>query len=214
MSEMTSVICRHCDMTSLVPVLPKGYVAKCSRCRSVIYQKSPYSFNGILALCITSLIIIYPAFTYPLFSMYMLGITENTSLISGMLMLLNSDPIVAFVVLFCGVVAPLFLLLTITFSTGCLVYNYHPNYLPKIFKITRQLTHWSMLDVYLLSLLVSIAKLMHYADLRLDLGFYFFVSLLLINVATLSAYSNRAYWEKFLQAENCEDAISGRGDAR
>jgi len=200
---MATIICRHCDMTSLVPVLQKGHVAKCSRCRSVIYQKSQYSFHSILALCLTSLIIIYPAFTYPLFSMLMLGITEHTSLISGMLMLLlGTDPLVGGVVLFCGVIAPLFLLLTITFSTVCLIYGYLPSYLPKVFKITGKLTHWSMLDVYLLSLMVSIAKLMHYADLHLDVGFYFFVSLILINVAILSAYSNSHYWNKYLQAKN------------
>lgn len=187
-------------MTSTIQVLPQGHVAKCSRCNSTIYKNSSFSPASILALCLTSLIICYPAFTQPLISMHLLSITEGTSLVHGALMMLENNPIVSVVVLFCGMIAPTTLLVLIAFSSACLTFNYFPKELPKIFYLTRFLMHWSMLDVYMLSLLVSISKLMHYADLYIGLGFYFFVALLLINMTILVNYSNRQYWEAYQNA--------------
>lgn len=195
--EMKIIICRHCDMASDVPPVSKGYVAKCSRCNSVIYKNSTLAPSAILALCITALIFCIPAFTQPLISMLLLSITEGTSLVHGAIMMLESDPLVACIVLFCGAFAPTTLILCIAYSSFCLTFNYLPKNLPKIFRLTRFLTHWSMLDVYLLSLFVSIAKLMTYADLYIGLGFYFFIALLFINMTILTNYSNRHYWELY-----------------
>lgn len=199
---MKTIICHHCDMTSEIPPFPKGHVAKCSRCNSVIYKGGSFPPSSILALCLASLIICYPAFTQPLISMHLLSITEGTALVHGAAMMFENTPIVSAVVFFCGMIAPTFLLILIAFSSACLTFNYFPKELPKVFYLTRMMMHWSMLDVYMLSLFVSISKLMHYADLYIGLGFYFFVSLLLINMTVLANYSHRQYWEAY------QDAIS------
>ncbi|WP_157600979.1 paraquat-inducible protein A [Psychromonas ossibalaenae] len=195
---MKTIICHHCDMVSKVPKLKAGYAAKCIRCGRVIAKNSLCDPSGILALCIAALILLIPAFYFPLISIHLLGITEGANLLQGALMMTSNAPIVSFVVLFCAVIAPTLLILTITFSSACLTFNYHPPYLPKILKITRILIHWSMLEVYMVSLMVAIFKLMTYADLYLGAGFYFFGALLMLNMTILSNYNNHDYWERYI----------------
>ena len=194
---MKTIICHHCDMTSEIPSVEEGYVAKCSRCNSTIYKNSSMTPSAIFALSLAALIICIPAFTQPLISMHLLSITEGTSLVHGPTMMLENDPLVATIVLFCGMLAPILLLISILYSSACLTFEYYPKDLPKVFKVTKFLMHWSMLDVYLLSLFVSMSKLMSYADLYIGMGFYFFVALLLIDMTIVANYSNRNYWERY-----------------
>ncbi len=174
-----------------------GHVAKCIRCDRVIYKNSWCNPAGLFALCLTALMMTIPAFNLPLFSIHLLGITEETNLLQGAMMMIDSAPLVSFVVILCAAIAPTLLILSIAISSGYLAINYKSTYLPKLFKITRLLIHWSMLEVYMVSLMVAIFKLMNYADLYLGLGFYFFVGLLLLNMTIISNYSNHKYWEKY-----------------
>lgn len=194
---MKVIICQHCDMTSKIPTLRAGQMAKCIRCESVIYKNARSSPSGLLALCLTALIITIPAFKLPLFSLHLLGITEATNLLQGAFMMIDIAPIVSFIVFFCAVIAPTLLTFSIAISSACLTFNVKASFLPRLFKITQWLIHWSMLEVYLISLIVAIFKLMNYADLYIGLGFYFFVALLLLNMTIISSYSNHQYWEKY-----------------
>lgn len=184
-------------MTSTVPVLKTGHAAKCIRCDRVIYRNSWCDPAAFLSLCLTALIFTVPAFNLPLITIHLLGITEETNLIQGALMMINIAPIVSFVVIFCAVIAPTLLILSIAVSSAYLTFKIKAPFLPKIFKITRLLVHWSMLEVYMVSLMVAMFKLKNYSDLHLGAGFYFFVALLIINMTIIANYSNHQYWERY-----------------
>ena len=195
---MKKIICLHCDMVSLVPEIPIGYVAKCTRCNHTIEKQNNANPAVILALSITALTLLIPAFYFPLISIHLLGITEETNLLQGAFLMVNQAPIVAFIVLFCAVIAPTLMLICIAFSSVCLTFNYSPPYLPKILKLTSTLINWSMLEVYMVSLIVSIFKLNNDAVLFFDIGLYFFITLLVINLLVINQYSNHNYWEQYL----------------
>ncbi len=182
-------------MVSQVPEIAAKEVAKCPRCERVIYKNSSLAPAKMLALGLTALILLVPAFYFPLISIHLLGITEGTNLLQGALMMIDNAPVVAFVVLFCAVIAPTLLISCITFSSACLTFAYRPAFLPKVLKLTYLLKHWAMLEVYMVSLMVSMFKLMNDADLYFASGLYFFTALLIINMTIISNYSNHTYWK-------------------
>lgn len=184
-------------MVSQVDNIATGYVAKCSCCQRALYKNGHCDPSGLLALCLTALIISIPAFTFPLISIHLLGITEDANLLQGALMMIKNAPLVAFVVIFCAVIAPTLLVASIALSSACLTFNCRPSFLPFVFKITSTLKHWSMLEVYMISLMVAIFKLMNYADLYIGIGFYFFIALLLLNLTIISNYNDHKYWEQY-----------------
>ena len=192
---MQTIICSHCDLVSQKPTLAAGYVAKCPRCARILYKNKAVNANKLFALSITALLICIPAFSSPLISIHLLGITEEANLLQGAIMMIDIAPIVSFVVLFCAVVAPVLLTLCITFSSGCVVFNKRPSLLNPVLKLTSILFHWSMLEVYLVSFMVAVFKLISYADVYFNSGLYFFVALLILNMSMLCEYSNTKYWE-------------------
>lgn len=184
-------------MTSEVLKLDPGHVARCIRCQGIIDKNSACDPAGMLALCLTALMITVPAFDFPLISLHLLSITEDINLLQGALMMIDIAPIVSFVVLLCAVIAPTLLIISIAISSFCLTFKYKARFLPKLFKITQALIHWSMLEVYMVSLMVAMLKLMNDADLYIGLGFYFFVVLLLLNITIISHYHNYQYWKRY-----------------
>lgn len=192
---MNTIICRHCDMVSELPDVKMGYVAKCPRCHRTFYKTCIIKPSKMFALAITALMVSIPAFTFPLISIHLLGITEGTNLLQGAMMMIDIAPLVSFVVLFCAVICPILLTFCMAYSSTCMMLNIRPAVLAYVLKLTSALVHWSMLEVYLISLFVAIFKLMNYADLYFGSGLYFFIALLIINMTMISEYNNKKYWE-------------------
>ncbi|MEH6453935.1 MAG: paraquat-inducible protein A [Psychromonas sp.] len=195
---MKTIVCRHCDMVSQVPSVPPNHFAKCSRCEHPIYKNALCSPPSLLALCISALFVSIPAFYFPLISVHLLGITEDANLLQGALLMADIAPLVTAVVLFCAVIAPTLLVLSITISSACITFNYRPAFLAKNLKFTHILTEWSMLEVYMVSLMVAVFKLMTYSSLYFGSGFWFFIALLVLNMSIISNYSNHVFWEHYL----------------
>lgn len=181
-------------MVSQQPCIAEGYVAKCPRCQRVIYKAATIKADRMFALAMSALMMSIPAFSFPLISIHLLGITESTNLLQGAMMMTNIAPVVSFVVLLCAVIAPTLLTLCMAFSSACILFQQRPTLLIYVLKLTRVLIHWSMLEVYLVSLLVATFKLMNYADLYFGSGIFFFVTLLILNMFMISDYSNTQYW--------------------
>lgn len=197
---METIICSHCDMVSIRPTLAPGFVAKCARCHRAFFKTNTLKANKMFALAITALIMIIPAFTFPLISIHLLGITEATNLLQGALMMINNAPVVTFVILFCAVLVPTLLTICIAFSSACVMLSKRPIALNYVLKLTTVLINWSMLEVYLVSLAVATAKLLNYADLYFGSGLCFFIVLLILNTTMISEYSNTKHW-KYLHNE-------------
>jgi len=195
-----TIICNHCDLVSERPTLKTGYVAKCPRCKRAFFKTDTMQANKMFALALTALIMTIPAFTFPLISVHLLGITEDANLLQGALMMIERSPVVTFVILFCAVVVPTLLTLCIAFSSACIMQGKRPPLLAYVLKLTSSLIHWSMLDVYLISLLVSAIKLTSDADVYFSIGSCFFVVLLIVNITLISEYSRTKYW-KYLRNE-------------
>ncbi len=188
-------------MVSNVPAMPVNYVAKCPCCKRKLYKNIKCQPSTLLALSISALLIMIPAFYFPLISVHLLGITENTNLLQGALMMLDNAPVVAFAVLFCAVIAPSLLITSIAFTSACLTFNYYPGIIPKILHLTHALRHWSMLEVYMISLMVAVFKLISYADLYFGYGFFFLIALLLLDMTIISNYSHHNYWERYINGK-------------
>jgi len=192
---MNTIICRHCDLVSERPALTKGYVAKCPRCQHTLYKAKTANAKKILALAITALLLAIPAFSFSLVSVHLLGVTEQTNLLQGALLLVDFAPIVALVVIFCAVVAPVLLTVCMCFNSACVVLNRRPRLLNPSLKLTSLLIHWSMLEVYIVSFMVALFKLNSYADIYYDNGLLFLVALLIINMSMICEYSNAYFWD-------------------
>lgn len=197
------IACKHCDLLITKSTLLPGQKAHCPRCGSRLYFVSRCSPSAILALCLTALILLVPANVYPLLSLTMVGMTDSVSLISAVEKVYQEgDRFIALLIFLCVTLAPALMLMALAGASFCYRFNVLTNLLKPLLKAVDFMTHWSMLEVYLVSFLVALVKLVDLGDVHLGLGLACFVALMLVNSIILSVYDAETYWSKVKVGEN------------
>ncbi|MFO6423467.1 paraquat-inducible protein A [Motilimonas sp. KMU-193] len=193
--------CSHCDLliAPYQPPSPKDikHSAKCPRCGSHLYHKAQCQPATILALSLTALILLIPANTYPLLSMTLIGTTEKVSLIQATLKLyIEGNIFIALLIFLCSSLAPAMMLISLCFASYLSIFHAQSPKLKQFLKWIDHLSHWSMLEVYLVSFLVALIKLVDIADIELGIGLLCFSLLMVTNSLILTLFDPSDYWDK------------------
>jgi len=99
--------CHECDLLLAGHEVEKGRKAVCPRCGAVLFENKPDTINRTLALTIAGLFLFLPANLLPILSLNIMGHASYNTMVGAVSALaLNEHFLVAFLVLFCSVVAP------------------------------------------------------------------------------------------------------------
>lgn len=193
----TLIACHDCDLLHRVKELPEKTKARCSRCGAVLYVHSPETIDRTLACAITGLVLMVIANIYPFLSLESQGTVLDTSLITGTIILARQSMAgLAILVLFTSMIIPCVLL-------GALVYVLWPmkqgRRLPAsrpVFRLALTLRPWSMTEVFLLGILVSVVKLAKMAAIIPGTALFAFLALVFVLAAVNVFLDPRTIWEK------------------
>ncbi|MDW6003929.1 paraquat-inducible protein A [Vibrio mangrovi] len=200
--------CHGCELPVITPPVQRGKNAYCPRCGTQLYRGGQPSFSGNLALALTCLILFIPAYGFDFLSIHLLGSELKASVFLGVFSLFQSGfPIVAGLVLFCGVIAPFAMCSSVVLAHTALYYRHH-RLLILALKLMERLRIWSMIDVFLVSVVVACFKLRDYADIFVSPALYGFILLQILSVILMGRISVRRYWEKW-QSESTYDEANG-----
>ena len=188
--------CHGCDLLVEEGNIPLRSKAICPRCGSFLYEPKENTVNNALALVITGLLLLWPAISLPMMEMTILGDTAFNTLLNAVFKIFQAGyPWVAFVVLFTSILAPfakLSVLLTVLLH---IKFNRYTELLPLLFRYYVKLDTWEMLDVYMISMLVSVIKLFDIATIHAGMGLYCYVGLLLISILVTVKLDKKQIWE-------------------
>lgn len=193
---MKPIACIHCDLLLNTTALKSGERAVCPRCQQMLYLDDK-SLVSSIALLITALIIYIPAITLPFLSIETGGQQHAMSLVSSISTIAHGKAILlAAVVLFLVLLLPLLKLLGLL--AICLPLS--QGKVPSLTRIaTRHLLHltpWSMLEVYLIAVLISLVKLTSYATISFLSGFYIFVLLIILDAVISMRLPKQRLWQR------------------
>jgi paraquat-inducible protein A len=192
--------CPECDLL-LNPAQPEpGDKAHCPRCRFLIFKPHKHSIERTLALSIAGLILFFPANLLPMIGAKLLGNSLEENLWSGILALFEEDLwMVALLVLLSSVLLP-FINMSLAFMISLHLFIKKPNkHLKFWMRWYQHLNEWAMLEVYALGIIVAWVKLSGDADLKLGLGLYAFIGLLIINTMLTNELDYYSFWQRIGQ---------------
>ena len=135
---------------------------QCSRCHGFYYQRKRNSLQYTLAWNIAALLAFIPANLYPIMIVYQLGIGDEATILSGIGEFIDHGlyPI-AIIIFTASIIVPLIKII----GLFVLVYKVHtgirlkPDKHSKIYHILELLGPWSMLDVFVVALMVTVVEL-------------------------------------------------------
>ena len=201
------VACPICDTLQTSPRLRQGHGAYCICCGELLYRNRPHSLVRATSYSLGALIFMGVAHTLPFLTMGSGGLSNRLTLIEAAVVLMREQNVlVGCGVFFFTVLAPLILLGGLLYVAGPLLRG---RVLPGAVVITRtsqRLEPWSMQEVFLLGLIVSLLKLAHLADLQLGFGLWALAGAVLCTAAALASIDRRELWDRLEIAERLHEA--------
>jgi paraquat-inducible protein A len=192
------IACHECDLIHRVKPLPKKGIANCTRCGSVLYRHKPNSLERTLALSVAGLVLFVLANWFPFLALKMESQIHETNLITGIKVLYTQDMQgLAAVVLLTTILAPLAQLLGMLYLLMPLRHNRVPFKFAPIFRFVRWLQPWSMMEVFMLGILVSVVKLAKMAQIVPGIAIFSFFALIVVLAAATVSLDPHEIWHRW-----------------
>ena len=150
-----------------------------------------------LALAFASFILFVVANSFPFLSFDMKGLTTQTTLLTGVVDLWQAgkEEIAALVFLTIGL-APLGQIALLVWVIAPLRIGRTPWQLPLAFRWLRHAQTWSMLEVFMIGILVAIVKLLALASVVPGVALWSFVLLMLLLSGAVASFDAEEVWER------------------
>jgi paraquat-inducible protein A len=189
--------CHECDLLYELPPLPEGSVAKCSRCGAVLHRHKRDSLDRTLSWTIAGMILFVFANVYPFLALKSEGLVHETNLITGVEQLYKQDMrSVAVLVFLTSIFFPFLQLAGVLYVLLPLKFNRLPWKVALVFRFIRSLQPWSMMEVFMIGILVSAVKLAKMASIIPGLALYSFTVLIFVLAAMAASLDPHLVWER------------------
>ena len=197
MSARKLILCHDCDLLNRVAEVPSGASARCPRCGGLLDRRVPNSIDRTLALVLAGLVLFLVANAFPFRAMKMQGQVTETTLASGVRTLYAQDQrFVGFLVLFTTIIAPLLqLLLLLSVLAPLRLGRRVPGMIP-MFRLLKRIENWSMMEVFLIGILVSLVKLADMAQIVPGIAIWSFALLIPVLAAAAASLDPHLVWER------------------
>jgi paraquat-inducible protein A len=197
MNPENLIACHECDLLQRLPVCQGSYVARCSRCNALLHRGVVNSIDRTLALTLAGVILFVVANTFPLLAFKLKGQVTQATLISGVLDLYNTGKWeIAALVLLTTIVVPLIQLLILLYVFVPLKFNRIPWKMAAVFRVVQGLTPWSMMEVFLIGVIVAVVKLVGMATIVPGFALWSFALLIVTLAAAASNLDSQVVWER------------------
>ncbi|WP_354625650.1 paraquat-inducible protein A [Psychromonas sp. MME2] len=172
---------------------------KCHRCDGAIYSRKPDSYNRTLAYTITATIAYIPANLLPIMTIVYFGKGDPDTILSGVALLikLGSYPIAA-VIFLASFILPLSKLVALY----VLVYSlknksrFSKKRLTTFYRFIEIFGRWSLLDVFVVALLVTLVEIGSVVEIIAGGGATAFGIMVVLSILAAESFDPRLIWDE------------------
>ncbi len=165
------IVCDDCDCVYRRISLAEGEVARCECCGAILYSADRLGINQWLALTVAAAIVFVLANAYPVIRISLKGLHNEATLWQSVAALAHGEAApIAMVAALAIIVVPL---LQIVLLGWVLFFAWSGRRAPAFAAAMKALTAlrpWSMVEVFLLGVLVAIVKLSSYLNVGIGIG--------------------------------------------
>jgi paraquat-inducible protein A len=170
----------------------------CTRCGALIHARRPNSLARTWALLITAAILYIPANLLPIMTINSLGQGDPSTIMAGVIQLVQHGmfPIAA-VVFIASILVPTFKLVGI----GLLLFSvqrHQPLSARQrivMYRFIEFIGRWSMLDIFVIAILVAVVNFGRLASVEANLGAAAFASVVILTMLAAVTFDPRLIWD-------------------
>lgn len=198
MTAATLIACHECDFLQRETVAPPGASVRCVRCGGLLYRMpKPGDIERAIALLAGALVLFVIANAFPILTMEVQGSHTQASVLDAVEALWSSGrQLVASLVFATGFLLPLVQILGMLAVLLPFLRGRRHGYLAPALRVVQAAGPWSMTEVFMLGVLVSLVKLAHMATIVPGIAMWAFFALIFLLPAAASVLDVHALWKR------------------
>ncbi len=179
-----------------------GYVERveakvCPRCHASLHLRKPESLQRTIALTIGAAILYLPANLLPVLQVEspMKG-TQRSTIISGVVQFWQEgDYPVALIIFIASVMIPVLKIFAIVALCMGARFGRWPRVLTRLYRVTEYVGRWSMVDVFVVAILVGVVQLGSVITINAGEGAFAFSGVVVLTMLAARSFDPRLIWD-------------------
>jgi paraquat-inducible protein A len=195
-SQLGLCLCHGCG--GLSRLIPGVHEMRCGRCGAALHVRKPESIARTWAFLIAAYIMYVPANVLPIMKTGSMFGSQSDTIMSGIVYLWHSGSWhLALVVFIASILVPLAKILSLTYLliSVQLGWRQRPLERTKLYRVLEFVGPWSMLDVYVVTILVALVQLKSLATIQPGPAAAAFGAVVVLTMFAAMAFDPRLLWE-------------------
>ena len=190
--------CHSCNLLSKMSGSHGHAHALCPRCGAPLHQRKTNSLTRTWALVIAAFIFYIPANVLPITVVTSLGKTQADTIMSGVIyfVLTGMWPI-ALVIFVASVAVPLIKLFVLSYLLISVQRKsrWRPEDRTRLYRIAEAVGRWSMVDIFVVTILVALVKLGGLATIDAGPAASYFAAVVVTTIFAAMSFDPRLIWD-------------------
>lgn len=193
---MTTAI--GCDVCGLLNGNAADGSSRCARCGSRLRWRKSDSLSRAWAYLIAAVALYLPANLYPVLQTTSLAGAESHTILGGVAELwIDDSKVLALLVFFASILVPIFKMI----ATSVLLISVHRRsawqlrHRTELYRLIELIGRWSMLDIYVVAVLVALVRLQSVATIEAGPGALAFGAVVVLTMLSAQAFDPRLMWD-------------------
>ncbi|MFC4278853.1 paraquat-inducible protein A [Achromobacter aloeverae] len=189
-------VCHGCGQLSVLP--PHAHAGDCPRCGARVHLRKPDSIPRTWALLSAAMILYVPANLLPVMNTRSLFGSQNDTIMSGVVYLwVSGSWPLAIVVFIASVAVPMLKILALMFLVVTAQMHNAGMSLrcTRIYRMLEFVGPWSMLDIYVITILVALVQFSSLATIKAGPAAIAFGAVVVLTMLAARAFDPRLLWD-------------------
>jgi paraquat-inducible protein A len=190
------VLCEECGLLVKQPGGAGKHV--CPRCKAPLHQRKPASLSRTWAYLVAAMVLYIPANVLPVMDTSSLFGTQKDTIMSGVVYLwVSGSWPLALLVFIASIVVPMLKILGLVYlalSTQ-LRSQWLPGQRARIYRVIELVGRWSMLDIYVITMLVALVQFQALATIKAGPASIAFGAVVVLTLLAAMSFDPRLMWD-------------------
>ncbi|MDN0082613.1 paraquat-inducible protein A [Crenobacter sp. SG2305] len=190
-------LCHDCGLLMKLPA--HAHDLSCPRCGAMLHLRRPASLSHTWAFLIAAMVLYIPANVLPVMYTSSLFGAQTDTIMSGVVYLwVSGSWSLAVIVFIASVAVPMLKILALSYLV--ISTQFHSHWLPeqrtRIYRLVEFVGRWSMLDIYVITMLVALVQFQALATIKAGPAAIAFGAVVVLTMFAAMSFDPRLIWDE------------------
>lgn len=173
---------------------------RCPRCTAHLHLRTPESLQRTLALTFASLLLYFPANLLPILKVESITGAQANTIVGGVIQFWQTGDYPVAIIIFCAsVMIPVLKIISLLWLCLAARLGRHPLAMTRIYRVTEVIGRWSMVDVFVVAILVAVVQLGSVITIHPGPAAVSFASVVVLTMLAAISFDPRLIWDAAAQ---------------